>query len=278
MKFRYLVVCLLVIACSPFARSAPTSTPTPTPGLPDGLQVVPPTGSVIAQVPSPASWSMTYSYPEERVVPTPTPTPAKKPVNKSPTPIPTPVPSPTPAPTVSLVGRLRSFTATQVGDVIHVLMTRVKAAKEEVWKSGLDEYAKSDGAVEWTKAVTEGAPDDPVRMSHEFPDVDWLSRDDYVVTMPYNGVRCDLFIEDVPSDFKLKDLKGLNALLAKSSLAVFVNQKTRLPVEVRYKGVIITFDFLAPPETLSYPPDLVNQLDQAKHVRATLNQRATKPY
>ncbi len=229
MKNRRLVLALtsLVLSCANNGVAQTAAKP------------LPPEGPLLVSAPDPSAWTITLSYPQDRVKG------GVKGFTET---------------------RTRTITTTKTGKIIHEESVGAQGTKYDSWHVGRNVYDKWTGAPSWSQEPANTAT------RAEFKDLDWVSKNDYVGKLDYAGHRCLVFVEGAPADLNVESSTFEMDQLDNFHNVSFIDAKSRLPVETRTFGTYSSYSFTdGPAEKLTLPADLVTQLKKDQEILSRLS-------
>ena len=115
-----------------------------------------------------------------------------------------------------------------------------------------------------TREVTTGLPIDPTSsdLASDFPDVDWVSLKNFKGMAAVGGKKCRLHEDDLPPR-KVSEIDGqplLNYTFPYGEVRAWIDEETRLPVQVQIGEQITAFTYGPPPGILALPDAYIQQL------------------
>ena len=158
--------------------------------------------------------------------------------------------------------RLRRETITKTADIKQDVSVFQDGSTSEKWTKGSILAAKEAGYAGISVHV--GLQSGPFA---DFPDLDWVSRSNYIGKQKIDTRDCLVFQEQEYA-FRFVNLALFKAITStpdgspssnigsKVPVIAIIDEKTRLPVQLKIGKDVRTFQFLSPPTTLlSLPPD-----------------------
>lgn len=201
-----------------------------------------PSPPFVASVADPAQWVVTLSYPEDRDKTAPPPD------------------------SKIAAGQIRTILNEKAGNTIHRATTTENGNTTEEWQVGTNHYQKGWDSTTWGENLKDFAP-----LAAVFPDLDWLSADNYVGTMNYGGHNCFVFAPGAPPKLDLSSPDGATQLDTLAQVA-FIDAQSRLPVEVRVGTTYQDYKFGdSPSDQLTLPDDLLAMLKKEASIKAMMN-------
>ncbi len=164
---------------------------------------------------------------------------------------------------------------TKTGDIIHVEIVNASGAKIDEWHAGNTLYSKDSGATLWDETSSSRSTSFEALPASGFHNLEWLSRNTYVGTIPFSGHSCLVFVLGKKDKIDLSNPDDLDSL----NTYAFLDANSRLPLKVRFNRLTSFYQFKNPPtEKLTLPPDLADQLNKNKEAIERLNQPMPRPY
>jgi hypothetical protein len=231
----------------------------PSPSFSQDAEV--PADPLINKAPDFSKWVIAYSYPEDKLKTTAATPPATAPVTKD--------------------KRLRQVAITKTKSLVREETTTIMGDTTiKFYASGI-QYTKPPGSKDWfeaTNVVEKNAYNafyaKPLPPSG-FRDLDWITAENYVGTIKYNGSSVLVFVPGGTKTLSAKDLAKQKNPLETQAKAALIDDATRFPVAVQEAGTNQTYKFDTPPtEMLTFPPDLEAALKKGKEDRAKIDQFA----
>lgn len=155
--------------------------------------------------------------------------------------------------------RSQKLVTTKTGRMIHEERTNVSQQLTDVWYDGGTQYTHQPGAPVWLRA--DGNSGDPAYQPLPelgYREVGLIKADNYVGTFMYNTHPCLVFTSDHTQKIDWNKPAAVQKQLKKLETVAFVDEETRLPVEIRAGGETRTFQFDPPPTRMqTLPADLL---------------------
>ena len=204
-------------------------------------------------VPNNASWAITMSYPIERA-------------NDS--------KSETHAPPPDYLKTLtRTIFISRFKNLAHEEIVNGQGVGTDYWFIDSAQYTKPTGSMFWQVAYSRPGEtgDYHAIPSSGYEGLEWIRKEAYVGTVPVAGRPYLLFVLG-----KSMKLDGSNVIdqigkLSGDSVAALIDSDTRLPALILLNGVMQSYEFKDPPNNLSLPKDLLDEIAKAEKTRAILN-------
>lgn len=211
-----------------------------------------------------SSWSVTYSYEDER--------------EKPGVAIPATVSSPS-----YFQLRPRKSVFIKTGEIISEKTVNVGGDASETWRLSGIQYHKPPGDAVWLQILpgadgTSNDRYDPLPPSG-YADLQWISSESYAGTAQLEGRECLIFLPKEKSQLKLESTTNPAAVLSEQDFVVYIDMESRHPLLMKKGGEIRTFETLPSPSAMqTLPTDLKEQLEKAERGRADLYTPAKRPY
>ena len=202
-------------------------------------------------------WTVTISYPEDRVSKSDK-DPAK------------PLPD-------YLTLRPRTIITTKTNGLVREEIIDLSSRKTERWHAGNIQFVKKPGSMVWDK-VDSTDPEFSSLPPHGFRDLGWVIPENYAGPIKSGTKECLVFVPGGEAALDMKDPRISKTISDAHRLIAFIDAETRFPSAIYMLDEIRSFKWSPPPSSkLSLPDDLADQIKKEADDRARLLQRMPRP-
>ena len=174
---------------------------------------------------------------------------------------------------------------TKTGRTIHEVRLDILGHGTDTWFDAGVQYTKFEKDSAWYRSDRSTGGDTSAEASYHplpasgFRDLEWIKAENYAGTAPYDKHDCLVFVPTGADKLDLNGAGDAQKKLKALDTVAYVDADSRLPVAVRTRGDLRTFQFDPPPmEMQTLPVDLTTQVKKGEDARTRLNQTAPRPY
>jgi len=200
-----------------------------------------------------SEWLESYSYPQDR--------PGKEDVSAQ-----------APIPPLSI----RKTLTTKTGNILHEEVINVAGKKIDKWQVDKTLYLKRIGHTSWVILSTIYSstffdPELPIPSSG-FQYFDWLKSENFAGIANSGGKNWYVFVDYKVVNPEIINSEKLQSLFESNQKVACIDIQTKLPVRYQFNGVIVTYTYNTPPNSMqSLPPELAKLIKESENQRAKLS-------